>query len=88
MNDSYDCMLTTVDNPYNPFEQFALWFLFDVQHGYNSCGRIARVAKLSEDLSQVEYDREKERAIDEIVLHDPTNIYTKAIKQLNVINIC
>ena len=25
------CMLTTVDNPYNPFEQFTSWFLFDVK---------------------------------------------------------
>ena len=26
-----DCALTTKDNPYNPFENFNQWFLFDVQ---------------------------------------------------------
>ena len=30
------CMLTTFDNPYDPFEQFTLWFLFDVEKGYNT----------------------------------------------------
>lgn len=29
------CALTTFDNPYNPFEQFSDWFLFDVEKGYN-----------------------------------------------------
>lgn len=23
------CMLTTVDNPFDPFEQFTSWFMFD-----------------------------------------------------------
>ena len=37
-----DCRLTTFDNPYDPFEQFALWMLFDNQNGYNTCGNRAR----------------------------------------------
>ena len=40
------CMLTTFDNPFDPFEQFTSWFLFDVEKGYNTCGRLARIAKL------------------------------------------
>ena len=72
-----DCMLTTIDNPFNPFEEFTSWFLFDVEHGYNSCSRLARIAKFSDDLTQKEIDEENERAIDEIIENDFLNIYKK-----------
>ena len=78
------CMLTTVDNPFNPFEQFESWFLFDVEKGYNSCSYLARIAKLSDDLSQNEIDEEIERAIDEIIKYDFMNIYKKVKKQENI----
>lgn len=76
------CMLTTFDNPFNPFDQFDQWFLFDVEKGYNSCGKLARIAKLSEDMSDKEYLEETERAIDEIILYDYLNIYKKLKKEV------
>ena len=72
-----ECMLTTFDNPYDPFEQFTDWFLFDVEKGYNTCSYIARIAQFSDDLSQKEIDEETERAIDEIIKYDFMNIYKK-----------
>ena len=75
-----ECMLTTFDNPYDPFEQFSLWFLFDVEKGYNTCSYLARVAKLSDDFSQKETDEEIERAIDEIIKYDFMNIYKKVFR--------
>ena len=74
------CALTTFDNPYDPFEQFSQWFLFDVTKGYNSCGYLARIAKTSDQLSDEENDEEIERAIDEIVKYDFRNIYRKVKK--------
>ena len=71
------CMLTTFDNPYNPFEQFASWFLFDVEKGYNSCSYLGRIARTSDQLSEEENDLEVERAIDEIIKYDFRNIYKK-----------
>lgn len=78
----YQCMLTTFDNPFNPFDQFEQWFLFDVEKGYNTCDRLARTANLSEDLSDKEYLEETERAIDEIILYDYLNIYKKLKKEV------
>lgn len=73
-------MLTTVDNPYSPFDNFKSWFLFDVQKGYNSCSYLARIAKTSEIMSEQENDEEIERAIDEIIEKDFLNLYIK-VKQ-------
>ena len=70
--------LTTSDNPFNPFTQFSQWYLYDMEKGYNSCGYLARIAKLSDALSPQEVDDEIERAIDEIIQYDYLNIYIKA----------
>lgn len=35
------CMLTTFDNPYNPFDEFTSWFMFDEEKGYHSCAYLS-----------------------------------------------
>ncbi len=74
------CALTTVDNPFNPITQFNDWFMFDEEKGYHSCAYLARIARTSSQLSDVENDLEVERAIDEIIKYDFMNIYQK-VKQ-------
>lgn len=71
------CMLTTFDNPYNPFEQFTSWFLFDEGKGYHSSSYLGRIARTSNQFSDEENDLEIERAIDEIIKYDFQNIYRK-----------
>lgn len=78
---SNECMLTTNDNPYNPFDEFALWLLFDKQKGHNTCEYLARIAQLSDDLSEKETEEEIERAMDEIIKYDPFGIYMKVTKE-------
>lgn len=73
-------MLTTIDNPFDPFTQFDEWFAFDTSKGYNSCGYLARITNTSLNLSDADYDLEVERALDEIVRLDPTNLYIKISK--------
>ena len=75
-----NCMLTTFDNPFDPFEQFTSWFMFDVEKGYNSCSYLARIAKLTDDMTDQEVSDEVERAIDEIIQYDFANIYKKVKK--------
>lgn len=74
------CALTTLDNPYDPFEQFTSWFLFDVEKGYNSCSYLARIARTSDQFTEEENNAETERAIDEIIKYDFMNIYKKVRK--------
>ena len=75
-----ECMITTFDNPYNPFDDFTSWFMFDIEKGYNTCSYLGRIVNLSDDLCQKEVDEEVERAIDEIIFYDFRNIYKKVYK--------
>ena len=70
-------MLSTIDNPYDPFDNFNSWYMYDVEAGYNSCAYLARIAKTSEQFTDTENDEEIERAIDEIIQYDFRNIYVK-----------
>ena len=78
---SKECMLTTIDNPFDPFEQFTSWLMFDIEKGYNSCSYLARIVNLSDDMTQKEMDEEIDRAIDEIITLNPLGIYIKATRQ-------
>ena len=75
-----DCRLTTFDNPFDPFEQFTSWFLFDVEKGYNTCSLLGRIEQTSDDMSDKELDEEHERAIDAIIDNDFLNIYKKVYR--------
>ena len=76
-------MLTTIDNPFDPFTQFDNWFAFDEAKGYHSCSYLARIAKTSISLSDLDYELEVEDAIDWIVENDPLQIYKKVSEKVN-----
>lgn len=63
--------ITTFDNPYDPIDDFDHWFLFDVFKGYNTCGYLARICTTSDQLSDVENEKETEQAIDEMIKLNP-----------------
>lgn len=75
-----EVMLTTFDNPYSPFDQFTLWHLFDKERGYNTCEYLARIARTSDEFTDQENSAEIDRAIDEIIKHDPFNIYKRVFE--------
>lgn len=74
------CAITTFDNPFNPFEDFDSWLMYDKEKGYDSCERLARIAQIEDDFTQKEIIDEIERAIDRIIELDPFNIYKKIVK--------
>ena len=76
--------LTTVDNPYDPFEQFTSWFLFE-EKGYHSTSYLGRIARTSDELSDEENNLEVERAIDEIIKYDFRNIYRKVREKASAV---
>ena len=76
------CALTTFDNPYNPFTQFSRWFVFDVEKGYNTCGYLGRITRISDEMTEEEYNQEIETAIDEIIKYDFKNIYRKVYRDV------
>ena len=67
--------ITTIDNPFNPFEDFASWYDFDMEKGYCSCERVARLANITDDMTDIEEEAEIERASRRIVEIDPLDIY-------------
>lgn len=73
-----DYMLTTIDNPYNPFTHFDEWYAYDTAKGYNTLGYLARIAKTSMDLSEEDNDLAVSEAIDEIVDLNINGLYKKA----------
>ena len=75
-----DCMITTIDNPFDPFEQFTSWLMFDKEKGYDSCERVARLANITSQMSQKEIDEEQERAIDRLIELDVLNIFKKVTR--------
>ena len=77
-------MLTTVDNPFDPFTEFDKWFMFDNDLGYCSCCLLARIGKFSDSLTDFENDEEQERAIDRIIELDFMNIYKKVVKYIEL----
>ncbi len=70
-----DSMLTTLDNPFNPFTQYESWFDFDVSHDYHTASYLARIAKSSDDLSQEDESLAISNAISEILKLNVTGNY-------------
>ncbi len=76
-------MLTTIDNPFDPFDDFDRWYRYDTDKGYNSCAYLARIARTSDELSDAENADEVERAINDIIKYDFLGIYKKVKKDLS-----
>ncbi len=68
-------MLTTVDNPYNPFTDWDEWYAFDASNGYHTPGLIARLTIDSDELSEADQTLSVQTAIGEIARENVLGIY-------------
>lgn len=72
-------MLTTTDNPWSPFTNYDEWYAWDHAAGYDTPGLLARICKVSNDLSDADYELAISQAIDEIVSVNASGVHTRAL---------
>lgn len=70
-------MLTTVDNPYDPFTQYDEWYMWDLRAGYHSTEVLGRIVVTSDELSEPDQSLAIELAIDEICRENVNGMFTK-----------
>ena len=76
-------MLTTIDNPFNPFTHWDEWKRYDEDKKYFTCSYLARIAKTSDELTEADYDKAIEHAINEIVSLNINGMYKKIYEDEN-----
>ena len=74
--------ITTIDNPFNPFEDFTSWLMFDTEKGYYTSSKLARLVHITDDMTEKEEFEETERAIDRLIEIDPLDIYIKVTREV------
>lgn len=77
---SVEYMLTTIDNPFNPFVDFDRWYGFDITQGHYTCEYIARIAIDGALLTDEERSDEYNRAIQWILDNDVFGLYVRVTK--------
>lgn len=69
-------MLTTTDNPFDPFDQWDDWKRFDEDKGYFTCEYLARMAQVSDELSDADQELVILTAMYEIIKFQPETYKT------------
>lgn len=81
MNKNQEIALSTIDNPYNPLEEFSDWYWYDQFHGHKTCEVLALNLRTSDQLSDYENKEEIESVIDSIIANDVTGLYVKVVSK-------
>ena len=81
-------MLTTVDNPFDPFTRFDEWNQYDIRMGYNTASFLDRIAVVSDELSDADQALAIQNAIEEIVQENVSGMWRKvsrnSVKNLDI----
>lgn len=75
--------VTTIDNPFNYFNDFDNWYRFDEDHRYNTCGYVARQAELlgySNEMNEARQTEIINEAVDRICQLNVLGIYKRITK--------
>lgn len=77
MAEQEEYMLTTFDNPFNPFTDYKAWYSYDLMLGHNTAGLLGRMVISSNDLSDSDQRSDVEDAMNRILKEDVLGIYRK-----------
>lgn len=66
--------VTTNDNPFDYFDDFDNWLLYDIEKGYHTLEVMSRLTYTSTELSDTVYEAEIERVVNDMVYHDVINL--------------
>ena len=77
-----EAMLTTTDNPHDPFEDFTEWLAFDTRAGHGTLSYLARIVVVSDETSDSDYNLAIEAGIDEIVDMNINGLYKKVTREV------
>lgn len=70
-------MITTLDNPFDPFTEYDQWFSWDMVAGYNTPGMLDRLLITSDQLSEADQLADREDAINRLVDLNPNGMLVK-----------
>ena len=77
-----ESMLTTTDNPYDPFTQFDQWFAQDMALGYHTLQYLADMVYTSDELSEADKLQAQESGIDEILKYNVNGKYKRVSREI------
>ena len=68
-------MLTTIDNPYNPFKDYDKWNRWDIDNAYNTASYLARMLQEYETIDEEYTEEQIDTAMQSIIDNDMLNVY-------------
>lgn len=70
-----DFMVTTIDNPYNPFTHYREWLSYDILHGYKTEEWLAILSRTSSDLRTEEQNELIDAGVERLLDLDPYGLH-------------
>lgn len=75
--------LSTIDNPWDPFDHWDEWYAYDLAHGYGTLALLGRTLVTSNELSEADQHVAYVSAIDEIVDENLSGLHVKVEKSVD-----
>ena len=81
MSETKETMITTIDNPWNPFTNWDEWYAYDEWHGYHTCSLVDRLMpNTNVAISEKLYNDLLDDVNNDIVRLNPLGIYALITK--------